>query len=217
MRSLLVFVVAFICVTARVPFLSSLIQPLEVSEDNRNYYQGQINETCIYPFQSTIIMQPSDEFQGMRVYYNESILTISGQFLELSVEGEMVPNFNKPLNGTVVTARLHTMSCYPSQGGNYYRNDDSLPYGETENEIVGSRATDEQGYLSLTVSRSWMTRINDAKSIVLNTANNGIILCSNINWVEVDGSLTSTVSIVSFVAALGFAEIKYAYEADIDL
>ena len=69
---------------------------------------------------------------------------------------------------------------------------------------MGSRATDEQGYLSLTVSRSWMTRINDAKSIVLNTANNGIILCSNINWVEVDGSLTSTVSIVSFVAALGF-------------
>lgn len=103
-----------------------------------------------------------------------------------------------------MTARLHTMSCYPSQGGNYYRNDDSLPYGETENEIVGSRATDEQGYLSLTVSRTWMTRINDAKSIVLNTANNGIILCSNINWVEVDGSLTSTVSIVSFVAALGF-------------
>ena len=94
----------------------------------------------------------------------------------------------------MITARLHTMPCYPYQGGNYYRNDNSIAYGDPDNEIVGSRATDQNGHLSLTVTRPWTTRIGDAKSIVLNTATDGIIFCSNIDWVEVDGVVSSTVS-----------------------
>ena len=96
------------------------------------------------------------------------------------------------------------MSCYPYQGGNYYRNDVSIAYGDPDNEVVGSRATDQNGKLTLTVSRPWTTRIADAKSIVLNTAGDGIIFCSNIDWVEVDGVVSSTVSIVTLAAALGF-------------
>ena len=72
------------------------------------------------------------------------------------------------------------MPCYPYQGGNYYRNDNSIAYGDPDNEIVGSRATDQNGHLSLTVTRPWTTRIGDAKSIVLNTATDGIIFCSDV-------------------------------------
>ena len=70
---------------------------------------------------------------------------------------------SQPLNGTVVTTRLHSMPCYPEQGGSYYRHDTSIDYGDVENEIVGTKVTDENGYLNLTISRPWTTRIHDAK------------------------------------------------------
>ena len=77
------------------------------------------------------------------------------------------------------------MPCYPEQGGTYYRNDESIDYGQVNNEVVGTKVTDSNGFLNMTISRSWMTRINDAKSIVLNTAEEGIILCTNLHWQEV--------------------------------
>lgn len=52
-----------------------------------------------------------------------------------------------------MTVRLHTMPCYPHQGGYYYRNNATAEYGDHDNEIVGTRATDENGYLSMDVYR----------------------------------------------------------------
>ena len=107
----------------------------------------------------------------------------------------MVPSFTtvflyrtysfQPLNGTVVTTRLHSMACYPEQGGVYYRHNTTIDFGDVDNEIVGTKVTNENGYLNMTISRPWTTRINDAKSIVMNTATDGIILCTNLNWREV--------------------------------
>ena len=37
-------------------------------ESHVDYYEGRINDTMVYPFQSTIIMNQTDSFQGMKVY-----------------------------------------------------------------------------------------------------------------------------------------------------
>ena len=55
------------------------------------------------------------------------------------------------------------MPCYPEQGGYYYQNNTNLDFGDVDNEIVGTRATDDNGFLNLTVYRPWAVRINDAK------------------------------------------------------
>lgn len=77
------------------------------------------------------------------------------------------------------------MPCYPEQGGIYYRNDTGIEYGDVNNEMVGTKVTDAHGYINMTISRPWMTRINEAKSIVFNTAEEGIIMCTNLYWEEV--------------------------------
>ena len=107
-----------------------------------------------------MILPPSLSFSS-----NESFLVINSQFLTLDAEGEMTPVFSKviafplphiqPLNGSVLTARLQTMPCYPSQGGPYYRNNETIAYGDTDNELVISQSSQ------------------------------GIILCTNVKWREV--------------------------------
>ena len=78
MRSIFVFVAVFICASARLPFLQAFIQTQALSADSKSglwawkshvdYYEGRINDTMVYPFQSTIIMNQTDSYQGMKVY-----------------------------------------------------------------------------------------------------------------------------------------------------
>ena len=77
------------------------------------------------------------------------------------------------------------MPCYPSQGGPYYRNNETIAYGDTDNELVQTRATDENGYLVMTVSRPWAARVSDKQSVVISQSSQGIILCTNVKWREV--------------------------------
>ena len=102
-----------------------------------------------------------------------------------------------------MTVRLHTMPCYPHQVGYYYRNNATAEYGDHDNEIVGTRATDENGYLSMDVYRPWSVRTSDEQSIVITSASDGIVLCTNLNWTLVDGAFSSAVSIVSLLAVIG--------------
>ena len=102
-----------------------------------------------------------------------------------------------------MTVRLHTMPCYPEQGGTYYRYNTTQGYGEQDNELVGTRATVENGVLTLDVHRSWPLLISDTQSLVITSATNGVILCTNIDWREVDGAFSSAVSVVSLLAVIG--------------
>ena len=102
-----------------------------------------------------------------------------------------------------MTVRLHTMPCYPEQGGTYYRYNTTQGYGEQDNELVGTRATDENGVLTLDVHRSWPLLISDTQSLVITSATNGVILNKNIDWREVDGAFSSAVSVVSLLAVIG--------------
>ena len=105
------------------------------------------------------------------------------------------------------------MPCYPQQGGTYYRHYASIEYGDVNNEVVGTKVTDANGYINMTIYRPWTTRIEDAKSIVLNTADEGIILCTNLYWEEVyslnhslihrDSALSSAVKLTTLLAVVG--------------
>ena len=154
------------------------------------YNHHQPDESRLLSQGYSVILPPSLSF-----YSNESFLVINSQFLTLDAEGEMTPVFSKviafplphiqPLNGSVLTARLQTMPCYPSQGGPYYRNNETIAYGDTDNELVQTRATDENGYLVMTVSRPWAARVSDKQSVVISQSSQGIILCTNVKWREV--------------------------------
>ena len=71
------------------------------------------------------------------------------------------------------------------QGGPYYRNNETIPYGDTNNELVQTRVTSEDGFLNMTVSRPWAARVSDEQSVVISESSQGIILCTNVKWREV--------------------------------
>ena len=102
-----------------------------------------------------------------------------------------------------MTVRLHANRCYPEQGGLYYRYNNTIEYGEQENEIVGTRATNMDGFLDFQIKRPWEMEVGDEQSIVITSASEGILLCMNLNWTRVDGAFSSAVGMVSLLAALG--------------
>ena len=59
------------------------------------FIRSRVQSSCNSRTSSRECESTSTFYQLLVYSSNESILTISGQFLELSVEGEMVPNFNK--------------------------------------------------------------------------------------------------------------------------
>lgn len=59
------------------------------------FIRSRVQSSCNSQTSSRECESTSTFYQLLVYSSNESILTISGQFLELSVEGEMVPNFNK--------------------------------------------------------------------------------------------------------------------------
>lgn len=61
----------------------------------RAFIRSRVQSSCNRQMSSRECESTSTFYQLLVYSSNESILTISGQFLELSVEGEMVPNFNK--------------------------------------------------------------------------------------------------------------------------
>ena len=102
-----------------------------------------------------------------------------------------------------MTVRLHANSCYPEQGGLYYRYNDTIGYGEQENEIVGTRATDEQGFLDFDIMRPWEMEVSNEQSVVITSAADGILLCMNLNWTRVDSALSSAIGMISLLSVLG--------------
>ena len=102
-----------------------------------------------------------------------------------------------------MTVRLHANRCYPEQGGLYYRYNKTIEYGEQENEIVGTRATNMDGFLDFQIERPWEMEVGDEQSIVITSASEGILLCMNLNWTRVDGAFSSAVGMVSLLAVLG--------------
>ena len=102
-----------------------------------------------------------------------------------------------------MTVRLHANRCYPEQGGLYYRYNNTIEYGEQENEIVGTRATNVDGFLDFQIERPWEMEVSNKQSIVITSASEGILLCMNLNWTRVDGAFSSAVGMVSLLAVLG--------------
>jgi hypothetical protein len=141
-----------------------------------------IKANYFYPFQTKIIVNETDAEYYVSITENGTYFYFDAQFLVIDKEGQMIPTFSSPLNSTVITTRVQTQTCYPYQGGEYYRQNITEEFGVVENEIVATRATDKDGRLHIEAKREWTTRIEEAQSIVVTTAKDGIILCSNIDW-----------------------------------
>ena len=202
----------FTCVFARIPFLEKVFTPQEVKEGNNNYYLGEVTNSTFYPFQRTIIINNTLPDYYLKVTHNESFLVINSQFLTTEIDGEMTPLFSTPLNSSILTVRLQTRPCYPYQGGPYYRNNETIPYGDTNNELVQTRVTSEDGFLNMTVSRPWAARVSDEQSVVISESSQGIILCTNVKWREVDGAFSSVVSMTALFTVVGLIVRQLFFE-----
>lgn len=183
----------------------------EITDKNHKIWQGTALGGTIFPFQTQIILSEPIPALYVNITNNSTILLVEGTLLRRSNPLSMPPNFDLPLDFDVVTSRLQTLPCVPDQGGFYYRNDPNIDFGDVDNEVVNTRGTDSIGGYVVNATRPFQVRPEDANSIVLYSATHGAILCANLEWNLVDGSLSSFISILTLSIAMFFIVRKTVF------
>lgn len=176
----------------------------ELGDSTRRLWQASILDGIVYPFQTDLTLADPIPAFYVNVTNNATTLVIETTFLRRSNPGQIPPNFNLPLNNTIITARLQTLPCVPEQGGFYYRDNISIDFGNVDNEVVVTRATDNIGGYVVSAERPFQVRPEDANSIVLYSADQGLVMCANVEWNLVDGAISSFISVLTLSIAFLF-------------
>lgn len=176
----------------------------EITDDNHKVWQTSLVENELFYFQKDVVINQPINAMYINVTNNSTFLVLEGTFLRRSSANSLVPDFSLPYNNTVLTVTAMTLPCNPSQGGFIYRNDVAIPFGNVDNELVVTRATDSIGGYVVEAERPWQLRPEETQSIVVTSATDGIIMCTNVEWNLVDGALSSMISVLTLSVVMVF-------------